>query len=102
MTGLSADRDPVSGMKEGLIMLIDNIREAYRQAITESAFCDFPERITMSDITLARLRFEVRSFICIEGHPAPESVYGMKIISDNRLPAGLFVIGGLIGPKIGE
>ena len=102
MPGLSANGDSVSGMKEGLIMLIEDIREVYRQALTESAFCDFPERITMSDITLAKLKFEVSSFVCIKGFPEPESVYGMKIICDNRLPAGLFVIGGLIGPKIGK
>lgn len=77
--------------------MLEKIRKSYIDAMMVSG--GYPEVITMSKKTSRILVSEVLGFICIEKiFSAPQKVFGMKIVHDDRLPDGLFVIGGLIGP----
>ena len=80
-------------------MLLDEIKKSYIKYIENTQADDYmPRRITMSKRTEEQLISESFGFDYIKTINAPTSVYGMRIEHDNRLPDGLFVIGGQIGP----
>lgn len=84
-------------------MLLEEIKKAYLKYIENLCASDYmPSRITMSKRTEEKLISEALGFVYVKVLDAPSKVYGMKIEHDNRLPDGLFVIGGLIGPGVNE
>ena len=79
-------------------MLMDEIKKAYFKQTKFLPGGYFPEHVLMSPQTFRDLLAELLGFDSVELCEVPNCIYGMSISLDDRLPDGLFVIGGLIGP----
>lgn len=80
-------------------MLMNEIKEAYIKQIRFFPVGYFPEYILMSTQTFNDLLTELLGLdSSVKPYKVPGCIYGMSISIDDRLPDGLFVIGGLIGP----
>lgn len=66
-----------------------------RQSYMRKYFFQDAQEITMSEKTVKMIEKEMTVYVNIHG---ARRVCGMNIKIDNRLPDGLFVIGGYIGP----